>query len=244
MTKTILIDGDILIYQVVASAQEETTFDNEEFQLTCDLKVAKADFQQRLSYIQETTGYEKYLICLTCPDHNFRKDILPTYKETRKGIRKPLGFKAFRQWVEETWAGQIRCKPTLEADDVMGILSTKTPGKFAIWTDDKDLQTIPGELWLQGEKMDVTEVEAEYFHMYQTLVGDTVDNYSGCPGVGAVTAKKKLDPVTVWWPTVVAAYEAKGLTEDDALVQARCARILRAEDYDFNKKEPILWTPK
>lgn len=141
------------------------------------------------------------------------------------------------------WDGQIRCKPTLEADDVMGILSTKSPGKFAIWTDDKDLQTIPGELWLKGEKMDVTEVEADYFHMYQTLVGDTVDNYGGCPSVGAITAERLLAE-GIWWPAILAAYKAKGLTEDDALVQARCARILRAEDYDFNKKEPILWTPK
>ena len=39
------------------------------------------------------------------------------------------------------------------------------------------------------------------------------------------------------------AFEKKGLTEDDALLQARVARILRASDYDFKKKEPIMWTP-
>ena len=42
--------------------------------------------------------------------------------------------------------------------------------------------------------------------------------------------------------TVVEAYEKAGLTEDDALVTARLARILRAEDYDgVNIK---LWEPK
>ena len=34
-----------------------------------------------------------------------------------------------------------------------------------------------------------------------------------------------------------------GLTEEDALVNARLARILTADDYDFEKKEPKLWTP-
>jgi DNA polymerase-1 len=45
------------------------------------------------------------------------------------------------------------------------------------------------------------------------------------------------------WAAVVSHYEAAGLTEEDALVQARVARILHRSDYDMDKKEPILWTP-
>jgi DNA polymerase-1 len=45
------------------------------------------------------------------------------------------------------------------------------------------------------------------------------------------------------WAAVVAAYEKAGLTEQDALTQARLARILRYSDWDNEKKEPILWTP-
>jgi len=33
------------------------------------------------------------------------------------------------------------------------------------------------------------------------------------------------------------------MTEDDALVNARLARILTVEDYDFQNKRPIPWTP-
>ena len=33
------------------------------------------------------------------------------------------------------------------------------------------------------------------------------------------------------------------MTEEDALTNARLARILTAEDYNFDTKEPILWTP-
>ena len=45
------------------------------------------------------------------------------------------------------------------------------------------------------------------------------------------------------WKTVLETFKEKGLTEDDALVNARLARILTADDYDFNKKQPKLWSP-
>ena len=38
-------------------------------------------------------------------------------------------------------------------------------------------------------------------------------------------------------------FEDKGYTEEDALTNARLARILTVEDYDFNKKQPKLWSP-
>jgi DNA polymerase-1 len=83
--------------------------------------------------------------------------------------------------------------------------------------------------------------------MFQTLVGDTSDGYKGCPGVGKVKAEKLLidamENGVPLWTVVKAQYEAKDLTEADALTQARLARILRWSDWDNEKKEPILWTP-
>ena len=46
------------------------------------------------------------------------------------------------------------------------------------------------------------------------------------------------------WKTVVKTFEEKDMTEEDALVNARLARILTVDDYDSEKKEPILWTPE
>ena len=40
------------------------------------------------------------------------------------------------------------------------------------------------------------------------------------------------------WATVVKAFEDKGLTEEDALLNARLARILTVEDYDSKTKDP------
>tara|TARA_R100000700_G_C3130555_1_gene115965 strand:- start:592 stop:885 length:294 start_codon:yes stop_codon:yes gene_type:complete len=87
----------------------------------------------------------------------------------------------------------------------------------------------------------VTETLANYMHLYQTLVGDATDNYKGCPGVGPKKATEILEEPT--WDSVVKAFEKAGLTEEDALVQARVARILRADDYNFHKEEVILWQP-
>ena len=46
------------------------------------------------------------------------------------------------------------------------------------------------------------------------------------------------------WSCIVSAYEKVGLTDQDALVQARCARILRHGEYDFKQKKVKLWEPK
>ena len=69
-------------------------------------------------------------------------------------------------------------------------------------------------------------------------MGDRADNYAGCPGVGDVTARKLLEK-DCSWDTVVSAFEKVGLSEEDALVQARVARILRNTDYKGT--QVILW---
>jgi DNA polymerase-1 len=117
------------------------------------------------------------------------------------------------------------------------------------------MKTIPG-LYLRtldDDVIEVDEAEANVHHMFQTLSGDATDGYTGIPGVGpkkaeAILADATADasPMNYWgdvWKAVVAAYAAKSLGEEEALRQARVARILRASDFDFKAKRPILWTP-
>ena len=95
----------------------------------------------------------------------------------------------------------------------------------------------------------------------QTLTGDTCDGFPGCPGIGPVKAKKLIDNVgseafevynregrdvfhQFMWACIVAAYAKKGRDAQYALTQARVARILRHDDYDFKTGRPILWEPK
>ena len=57
-----------------------------------------------------------------------------------------------------------------EADDVLGILGTANPDTI-IWSEDKDLLTVPAQHWLNDEVVTITEAEANYNFFYQTLVG-------------------------------------------------------------------------
>jgi DNA polymerase-1 len=78
----------------------------------------------------------------------------------------------------------------------------------------------------------------------QTLMGDATDNYQGIKGVGIKTAEKMLEKDGYTWDTVVACYEKAGLTEDDALMNARLAYILQHQDVDHTTKTiKQLWTP-
>lgn len=46
------------------------------------------------------------------------------------------------------------------------------------------------------------------------------------------------------WQTVLNAYTKNKRSAEEALRQARAARILRKTDYDFQRKQPILWQPE
>ena len=81
------------------------------------------------------------------------------------------------------------------------------------------------------------------WHLIQTLSGDQTDGYSGVPGVGVKRATTLFESKGYSWKTVVDTFKEKDLTEDDALINARLARILTVDDYDFTNKKPIPWTP-
>lgn len=52
------------------------------------------------------------------------------------------------------------------------------------------------------------------------------------------------DPTdTDMWRCLMSLFAKEGVSEADALIQFQVARILRVGDYDFKKKEPILWQP-
>jgi len=69
-------------------------------------------------------------------------------------------------------------------------------------------------------------IEGAKWHLIQTLAGDQTDGYSGVPGIGIKRAVALFEEDGYTWKTVVKAFEDKDLTEDDALMNARLARIL------------------
>jgi len=250
MMRTALIDADIIAYAAAFSEQRDVDWGDGI--VTRDLgEVTDAFTYARVAIEKyaEDVRADRALVCLSCPTAaGWRVKLLPTYKAGRG--EKPVYLNDVKQYMRETFETIER--PALEADDVMGILATHPrliTGQKVIVSIDKDMQTIPARLYnpRTGSKRVITEHEADYFHMMQTLMGDSVDNYKGCPGVGPKRAAAILeDSVALFgsmWAAVVDAFQQRGLTEDDALLQARVARICRASDYDLKRKEVKLWTP-
>ena len=171
---------------------------------------------------------------------NFRKKISPEYKGHRNR-KKPCGYKRVIRNLAIEYS--VVTMPELEADDAMGIYATQFPG-HTIVSPDKDMRQIPGKLFDLTDVTTITPEEGARWHLIQTLAGDQTDGYSGVPGIGVKRAATLFEKQGYSWATVLTAFEDKGLTEEDALLNARLARILTYEDYDARTQTPILWTPE
>ena len=260
MSRTVIIDGDVIVYKVaeaVASSYDIETNEDDEFiyrNIGWANKNSAIDcFETMIDKVCKSCKADKAVICLSDMKANFRKVINPNYKANRKQI-KPILYEFIRNYIEKQSGYKLYEKPTLEADDVIGILATTDKiikGDKVVWSMDKDFKTIPCKFHRakpdgKSTSQIVSPEEADWWFMYQTLIGDTVDGYYGCKGIGEKRAKKILGeigeyPIYVMWQSVIDAYKSKGYTEEDALLNARMARILHFEDYDFKKKEAILW---
>lgn len=251
MKRVLLVDGDVLVYQIACSAEVATDWGEGNFTLHADETEAKESMDNVLAALRSDLKAQEMVVALTCHKTvNFRKALYPAYKENRTKKRKPMLWKSLRDHLFEHYKAKI--KDNLEADDILGIMSTAPFAQHRqeriICSIDKDFKSIPGKLYnlTSKEMLVITENEADYAFMSQVLTGDSTDNYQGLPGCGPVKAAKILGDCDQWpvmWGKVLDAYRKAGLSEEVALTQARMARILRHEDYNFRKKEPILWTP-
>jgi hypothetical protein len=286
---TLLLDADIIAFKVASVSQRTFQFPG------CEPSTVADEWEQvvpridaEVAKLTEKLKSDKVIVCLSCPtEDNWRLRVLPTYKGNRDYSKRPVWLAKVKDYLEAEYPSYRR--PHLEADDIMGILSTmpglppgflaEHPGfdpkaKKVIVSEDKDMKTIPG--WLfnpakDGKPRLVSLEQADTWHLYQAICGDSVDHYAGCPGAAHEKATEVLDGC-LWeayehtlkrgprkgeterrwrqadgqgtaWQRVVALYERFGFAEADALVQARVARICRFTDYDFKNKEVILWTP-
>lgn len=239
MTK-LLLDGDILLYQSAAFNEEALEISPGYWTWHVEESKVLKTINDKLDYLMELLDADDYVICLS-DETNFRKTLTETYKGKRSNLKRPILLKKLRQDFIDKGAVVW---PNLEADDILGIMSTSEKDCIVV-SADKDLKTIPGWFFKDTEigLQEITQEQADYYHMYQTLTGDPIDGYSGIVGVGPVAAEKILAKGATW-ENVLSAFTKKGYTEEYALLQARLARILRASDWDFETKQPILWTPQ
>lgn len=236
-----IIDGDMILYRVAFAAETEIRWDDDVWTLSSDFRTAKLETDNLVARILDELNVDDYLMVFS-HKKNFRHKIYPNYKSNRKDKRKPLGISDIRDWMMETYRGITYYE--LEADDVIGILCTRNSDYIAV-SGDKDFNTIPCTWYnhLKKELVTITEEQADYYHLMQSLTGDAVDGYEGIKGVGPKTAMKILDKDGPTWETVVSTYESKGYTIKDAVTNARLARILRDENYNMETQTINHWSP-
>lgn len=232
-----------------------------QWSLYADQTEAEGRLRDYISGLHSALEADEVIIAIKDKE-NWRRSVLPSYKANRADVREPMLRKPLMDYLSSNY--HVYSRPTLEGDDVLGILATAriVRGEKVVVSIDKDMKTIPG-LHYNPTKADdgivtVDPIAADLMHMKQSLMGDVTDGYSGCPGIGPKRADVILneamdeylrdfpEPLSVahaCWPAVVRAYQKAGLSVEVALTMARVARICRASDYDFKKKEVILWHP-
>lgn len=244
MARVLLFDGDTLGYRAVCATREEHQWDDCNITLTVNIPDALNYVVHCVSDLRDFTAADQIRMYFSGPREKcFRKKISSDYKANRGVRSKVLGLTTLKQVLN----GIYRCETNehLEADDLIGMQATaKDDNEYIIVGNDKDYFTVPGE-YINHTKIGdgiqhTTLEEANYHHLVQTLMGDRVDNYCGCPGIG----KRKAEQIAVnGWGAVVQAYRDAGKTEDDALINARLAYILRNGDVDKHGKVKQ-WKPQ
>lgn len=277
---TLMIDGDVIAFTAASAAQ---CIHEDEFgfvQPFANRREGEAIVDNLMIGLEQTFKSSHFKVALSDPKDNWRKSVYPNYKFNRKATVRPLLLDILKQYLRDKYMAVHW--DSLEADDVLGIWNTEPqdyPGQRILVGKDKDFLTVPGFYYRIGDltpdkKPNVKEVtpwEAQRFHIWQTLTGDAIDGYPGCPGIGKTRATELLDnPVrlepqhgvvtrgpnkgnstTKWvseptrdlWAMVVSHYRKGGQGEAEALVTARLAHILQHEDYDRETQSITLWTP-
>ena len=232
---TLLIDADYIVYKSCAAAEYDIDWGNDVILVGSKFSEAYANTKKEINRIR-SNFFDPDIILFFSDSTNFRKRVDPAYKGHRNR-KKPCGYRRVIHQLHEEY--RVIIMPELEADDAMGVYATSEED-CVICSPDKDMKQIPGSLWDMEEMFTIQEKDGWEWFLIQTLAGDQTDGYAGAPGFGVKTATKFLAENGYTFNSVVKAFKQKGLTFEDALRNARLAKILTSADYHDG---PILWTP-
>ena len=240
-----LIDGDIIVYRALWATTEKHQGSSLLYDVHSDSLVPSLTGRTTLNpydYVdafiaglRDVVQYDSEVLCFSDNKENFRKTLYDKYKSGRRVLtdKQRTTREAIREYLMKHYSYTLFKR--LEADDAIGILSTKDTICLSL---DKDLDQVPGEHynWNHQVSYEVSETEAWQWFLIQTLAGDRVDGYTGIRGVGTVKARKYLEEHGWTWESVENLYVSKGLFIEDALLTARLAKILRHNEWNKDGK--------
>lgn len=196
-----LVDSHALIYQMFHAIRDQMNAPdgrptNAVFGVTRDLLYLHSEVKP------------DYLLCaFDLAEPTFRDAIEPTYKKNRPPQPQDLGVQV--PMIQEVLTAMnlpILAVPGYEADDVMATVSVEGEKRgldVYLCTSDKDCrQLITDRVRIYSlrkrEEMNREKLVADWGVTpeqvvdFQSLVGDSVDNIKGVPGIGEKTAAKLL----------------------------------------------------
>lgn len=231
----LLIDADYIVYKSCAAAEYDIDYGNDVIVVGSKFSEAYANTIRDINRVR-SNFFDSEVILFFSDSINFRKRVDPAYKGHRNR-KKPCGYKRVINNLHDDY--KVIIMPELEADDAMGVYATSNDDCI-ICSPDKDMKQIPGQLYNMDEMFTITKQDGWQWFLIQTLAGDQTDGYSGAPGFGVKTSAKFFGDNGYTWNSVLDAFIQKGLTEEDALKNARLAKILTSDDYHDG---PILFSP-
>lgn len=217
---TVLIDGDILTYEVGFGVN--TGWKGEgvpPFDYAAEMLDARISFivHSALCAFDNPESY-RVRIFLSGPE-NFRIQIAKRkgYKENRKDSVKPFHYHNIKAYMQNVY--DVTVTDGIEADDALCIERAKDPENTIVCSRDKDLRQHQGwiyswecgkqpsfgpfyvsgygEIELSKDRKKIVGYGPKFF-LSQCLTGDTVDNVCGLPGIGPVVAYELLKEKTTY----------------------------------------------
>ena len=202
--KTALLDIEIIMYRHAAKAEAEGT----------SLRTLKSMCVQAIDNCVLGSKASEFYLMVSGPN-NFRKTLYPDYKSNRGD--KPQLYRPLSKAIKEMYGNRWYQHDQLEADDLLGIISTNGKiDKPIVCSIDKDLVSVPG--WHYNWDKDdwptyVSQEEADHNWLMQLLMGDSTDCIEGMKGIGKVKAEKLIEKYAD--PTLSVPEQAKNIYEKE-----------------------------
>lgn len=252
MTKTALIDGDILVYESCYAAQSayKQATDSDDI---VGFESVDNSMVQRIEQIMLGAGCDSYVLYIT-EGRTFRYDVAFTkpYKGTRHAD-KPYHYANLRAVIKTLHPCKI--VTMLEADDQLAIDALADRDNTVLCSRDKDLRQVTGATvysWELGNQPSFGPTKIQRiggvdskgkgtgfaFFMAQMVMGDGADNVPGITGKGPGAAYKLLSPIV----------EDEEMTDNEKVAEMKAAvttayQRCYAEDYGavYKEQATLLW---
>jgi DNA polymerase-1 len=180
-------------------------------------------------------------------EKNFRYEIFPEYKKSRKDQVRPRHLTDLKLYLREKYNAQS--VDGLEADDLLGI-EQSTHSNTIICGLDKDLLQVPGkhytfeisgvsskgERWVRPEQFFDISPEEGLLRLYtQILTGDSTDGIKGASGIGAVKAERLLRDATTE-DEMIRICSDQFSSDEEFIMNARCVYVWRKQNDDWKER--------